>query len=326
MASQTVTFETGHEEMIQDAQLDYYGKRLATASSDRTIRVFDVSEDKQIPTAQLKGHDGPVWQCVWAHPKFGSLLASCSYDGRIIVWKEQTRNNWMKVFEDSIHEASVNSICWAPHTLGLILAAGAADGTVSVYEHKDNNTWERRSWLAHAGGVCAVSWAPAMKTGALLASGQQVQAQAAPRFASAGCDNALRIWRMEADGKWLEQPVFADADSSNSNSNSSSSNSSGSGSDANKHKDWIRDVAWAPSLGLPSSTIATASEDKTVGIWTEDSQGMFKRTKTLTFDQKVWRVSWSVMGNILAVSQGDNQVSLWKESVDGDWKNLQKQV
>jgi len=28
------------------------------------------------------------------------------------------------------------------------------------------------------------------------------------------------------------------------------------------------------------------------------------------------------MGNILAVSQGDNKVSLWKESVDGDWKNL----
>jgi hypothetical protein len=27
---------------------------------------------------------------------------------------------------------------------------------------------------------------------------------------------------------------------------------------------------------------------------------------------KVWKVSWSIMGNILAVSQGDNKVSLWK--------------
>jgi protein transport protein SEC13 len=25
-----------------DAQLDFYGKRLATASSDRTVKVFDV--------------------------------------------------------------------------------------------------------------------------------------------------------------------------------------------------------------------------------------------------------------------------------------------
>lgn len=61
--SQTV--ETGHADMIvstalpsfatalklnplappspqHDAQLDYYGRRLATASSDRTIRLFDV--------------------------------------------------------------------------------------------------------------------------------------------------------------------------------------------------------------------------------------------------------------------------------------------
>jgi len=28
------------------------------------------------------------------------------------------------------------------------------------------------------------------------------------------------------------------------------------------------------------------------------------------------------MGNILAVSQADNKVSLWKESLDGEWKNL----
>jgi len=29
-----------------------------------------------------------------------------------------------------------------------------------------------------------------------------------------------------------------------------------------------------------------------------------------------------VMGNILAVSQGDNKISLWKESLDGDWEEL----
>ena len=28
------------------------------------------------------------------------------------------------------------------------------------------------------------------------------------------------------------------------------------------------------------------------------------------------------MGNILAVTQGDNKVSLWKESLDGSWKSL----
>lgn len=33
--------------MQHDAQLDYYGKRLATCSSDRTIKVYDVTGDVQ---------------------------------------------------------------------------------------------------------------------------------------------------------------------------------------------------------------------------------------------------------------------------------------
>jgi len=34
-------------------------------------------------------HSGPVWQVAWAHPKFGHILASRSYDGKVIIWKEQ---------------------------------------------------------------------------------------------------------------------------------------------------------------------------------------------------------------------------------------------
>lgn len=28
-------------------------------------------------------HDGAVWQVAWAHPKFGNILASCSYDRKV---------------------------------------------------------------------------------------------------------------------------------------------------------------------------------------------------------------------------------------------------
>jgi protein transport protein SEC13 len=35
------------------------------------------------------------------------------------------------------------------------------------------------------------------------------------------------------------------------------------------------------------------------------------------FDTVLWRVSWSLSGNILAVSGGDNKVSLWKENLKG---------
>ena len=38
------------------------------------------------------------------------------------------------------------------------------------------------------------------------------------------------------------------------------------------------------------------------------------------FPDVVWRVSWSLAGNILAVSCGDGKVTLWKENLKGIWE------
>ena len=43
-----------------DAQLDYYGKKLATCSSDRTVKIFDVREgvdgqEKHTLVKELRG-------------------------------------------------------------------------------------------------------------------------------------------------------------------------------------------------------------------------------------------------------------------------------
>ena len=88
------------------------------------------------------------------------------------------------------------------------------------------------------------------------------------------------------------------------------------------HTDWVRDVAWSPTV-LQKSYIASASQDKTVRIWTSDPSAPNKwESKVLTFDVVLWRVSWSLSGNVLAVSAGDNKVSLWKENLRGEWENV----
>ena len=37
------------------------------------------------------------------------------------------------------------------------------------------------------------------------------------------------------------------------------------------HTDWVRDVAWAPNLGMPMNTIASAGQDGKVVMWTEQN-------------------------------------------------------
>lgn len=61
------------------------------------MQVFDTAGEQTVEVAQLTGHDGPVWQVTWAHPKFGSLLASCSLDHKVIVWKETQDTQWVQV-------------------------------------------------------------------------------------------------------------------------------------------------------------------------------------------------------------------------------------
>ncbi|KAG7573034.1 WD40 repeat [Arabidopsis suecica] len=291
--------ETGHEDIVHDVQMDYYGKRIATASSDCTIKITGVSNNGgSQPLATLTGHRGPVWEVAWAHPKFGSMLASCSYDGQVILWKEANQNQWTQdhVFTD--HKSSVNSIAWAPHDLGLSLACGSSDGNISVFTIRADGGWDTtRIDQAHPVGVTSVSWAPATAPGALVSSGLLDPVY---KLASGGCDNTVKVWKL-SNGSWKMDCFPA----------------------LQKHTDWVRDVAWAPNLGLPKSTIASGSQDGKVIIWTVGKEGEQWEGKVLKdFMTPVWRVSWSLTGNLLAVSDGNNNVTVWKEAVDGEWEQV----
>ncbi|TNY21848.1 protein transporter SEC13 [Rhodotorula diobovata] len=350
----TTQVDTGHADMIHDAQLDYYGRRLATASSDRSIRIFDVEADDSYRLADsLQAHDGPVHALAWAHPSFGSILASCSFDGKVLIWKENDspHKGWAKVKEHLLHTASVNAIAWAPHELGPILACASSDGKVSVLTFNNDGTWEASLFPAHALGVTSVSWAPAVGIGALThagaASGAGAGAAAAAaaaaeghealqqvkRFATGGCDGLVKVWA------WNDQTKEWAPDSTEHV--------------LSGHADWVRDVAWAPSVGVGKAYLASAGQDKVVCVWTQaDPRGGWSRA---TLDPSgtpaaapgagagaqgqgqgqgqqqaqegksgdvVWRVSWSVAGNVLAVSSGDGKVSLWKENLKGVFENV----
>lgn len=153
---------------------------------------------------------------------------------------------------------------------------------------------------AHGLGVNSVSWAPSTTPGSLVTSSSGPSGLR--RFVTGGSDNLLRIWSFDSASQTYKPEASLQG-----------------------HTDWVRDVAWSPTV-LQKSYIASASQDKTVRIWTSVAGGAWE-SKELRFESVLWRVSWSLSGNVLAVSQGDNKVSLWKENLRGEWecvKNIEE--
>jgi protein transport protein SEC13 len=315
MTTPVASIDSLHTEMVHDCQFDYYSKKMATCSSDRSIKIFDVAGDIYHNSATITGFDGPVWQVAWAHPKFGSLLASCSYDGTVAVHREGAPNTWTRVYDHKFHDSSVNSISWASHEYGLVLACASSDGRVSILEYK-NNQWfvvlvmhllsillrcchSRRSesfFQNDTLGCNAVSWAPYSPAASHSEDGSFIF-----RLVTGSCDNVVRVWKKleNSPAGWVEEARTC----------------------ATPHSDWVRDVAWAPSSSLPYSMFASCSEDRSVYIWRQTEHG-WEPSLLHAFDAPVWRLSWSVTGNVLAVSTGDHKVTLWKQSVDESWVQI----
>ncbi len=66
-------------------------------------------------------------------------------------------------------------------------------------------------------------------------------------------------------------------------------------------------------------------QDGTVVVWKQtEAGGPWSREALPKFPAPVWRVSWSVTGNLLAVSCGNDTVTLWKESLGRAWEQVSR--
>jgi len=275
--------------LLHDVRLDYYGRKAASASGDNTVRIWNVADGQLQPAQELKGgHEGPVWKVSWAHPKFGSIIASCGYDMKVIIWKE-VHNSWQIAYADSYHAASVNDVEFCPWEHGLRLACASSDGNVSILTYQYDGSWRRTAFPAHAGGVQALSWSPVQ-----YRDGQPTQSL---RMVTGGCDNSVSIWKCEGEAWSPESAPLA-------------------------HSDWVRDVAWRPD---GSGVIASGSWDKSVLIWKQEMEGQpWRQACKLTLPGKVESLSWSGTGSILAVSCGESEALLYKEAYDGRYEEIGK--
>lgn len=121
------------------------------------------------------------------------------------------------------------------------------------------------------------------------------------RFITGGSDNTVKIWQYNNTTATYDNVTTLAG-----------------------HSDWVRDVAWSPTP-LSKIFVASASQDNTARIWTLAAGGDIAdanawKSETIDFEVVVWKCSWSMAGNVLAVSGGDNRVSLWKEKARGGWE------
>ena len=54
----SLSFDPGHRDVVHDVQFDYYGKKVATASSDRMVKIFEVvGNEQRLKMIELPQHD-----------------------------------------------------------------------------------------------------------------------------------------------------------------------------------------------------------------------------------------------------------------------------
>ncbi|MEM7174244.1 MAG: hypothetical protein AAF380_03260, partial [Bacteroidota bacterium] len=175
IAPQQVLICQGHENCVESVSWSHDDRFLASASWDKTVRIWDRHSGKQGLICQ--GHTDFVKSVSWSHDD--RFLASASADNTVCVWD---RHSAKQVRICKGHTNCVRSVSWSHDDRFLASASG---GLAIFWSDNTVRVWDRHSakqvliCKGHSSFVRSVSWSHD------------------DRFlASASSDNTVRVWDM----------------------------------------------------------------------------------------------------------------------------------
>ncbi|MEH2416635.1 MAG: ribosome assembly protein 4, partial [Nostoc sp.] len=145
------------------------GQRLASASGDKTIKLWDVATGKLVQT--LTGHSSWVNSVVFSPD--GQRLASASWDNTIKLWDVATGKAVQTL---TGHTDSVSSVVFSPD--GQRLASASGDKTIKLWDVATGKLVQ--TLTGHTDSVSSVVFSP---------DGQ--------RLASASRDKTVIVWNLD---------------------------------------------------------------------------------------------------------------------------------
>ncbi len=167
----------GHGALINAVRFSPDGSRIASASSDRTTRLWQVEGGD--PLVVISGHRDDVNSVCWSPD--GDRVATASFDGTARIHRS---SDGVFLAELRGHESDVNSVAWQPG--GEMLATASDDRTVRLW---DSAGTLLATLCGHEDWVDSVDWSP---DGRLVAS--------------AGLEGVVHVWDVASGAQVARLP------------------------------------------------------------------------------------------------------------------------
>jgi len=271
----------GHTSAVQDLDFDPEGDRLASCSSDMSIKIWDMTDDSFRCVRTLQGHDHNVCGVRF----FADMLISCSRDATIKMWDMNSG-----FCRKTLHAHDEWVKCISVSACGSLIASGSMDKSVRVWSQA-SGSWDcSQIYNDHDHNVECVEFSNYLADKVLTNAEEskedaykEEEGPPQPRFLASGSrDRTILIYDLE-EVKCIMV--------------------------LKGHDNWVRSLQWHPA----GKYLVTCADDKSIRVW-DLARRREKSSARLEKAHKMFvqTLHYSLISAVVVTGGADNVVKVWE--------------